>query len=175
MKKRLFYFFIGSLVFLGFFEFYIQYLFWQDMNFDSFFSSALYSLISPDSDKQIQINLYNKSLALIEAGNLVKYDKILAAGNPRTSPTPTGNFSISTKSPKLISSLSGLVMPYSMRIRGPYFIHGPPTYKNGKPYYSEFSRRGFRWQNIKIIPAVELEAIPLNSLTYDSNMKLLIS
>jgi len=219
MKKWHFYLFLGAAIFLGAFEFHIQYLFWQDMDFGSFFSSVLYSVIGQESDKLISINLYNKSLVLIEGGNLVKRDKIAAAGNPKTSATPVGNFKVLTKNKRIISSLSGLVMPYSLRIKGPYFIHGPPTYKNGMPYYSEYSqgcvrlglgleqevynwadigtnveiynsslvksqddpsvyyltpdggkehilnpdeflKRGFRWRDVKTIPAAELEAIP---------------
>jgi len=220
MKKWQIYFFICTIIFLGVFEFYIQYLFWQDMDFGSFFSSVLYSLTNPQSDKQIRINLYNKSLVLIENGSLVKRDKIAATGNPSSSPTPTGNFSVLTKSKRVVSNLSGLVMPNSLRIRGPYFIHGPPTYRNGTPYISKFSsgcvrlgtgldlevynwadigtkveiynsslvkstdsptvyyltpdgyrepilspeeffNRGWHWSNVKIIPAIEIEAIPL--------------
>jgi len=96
MKKRIIYYIIGGMVFLAIFEFYIFYLWPQDMNFGSFFSYILNSVVAPETDKTIRINLYNKSLTLIEGEDLLLQDKIAAAGDPRSTPTPTGNFKVTT-------------------------------------------------------------------------------
>ncbi|MBI4708835.1 MAG: L,D-transpeptidase [Candidatus Portnoybacteria bacterium] len=139
MQKRIIFYLSFSAVFLAIFCFHVFYLLPQNMNPGSFLLSAINSACAPKSDKLIRINLYNKSLVMIEKGQLKKLDKIAAAGNPKYSPTPTGNFKVLTKSKRIISSLSGLVMPLSLRIKGPYFLHGIPTTKDGRIYSSEYS------------------------------------
>lgn len=138
MKKRLFIFCLCAVGFLCFFEFYLFYLWPQDMNFKIFFSGIFYSLFSPESSKVISINLYNKSLILIDNGALVKQAKIAGAGHPKATPTPEGDFKILSKSKKVIS-FTGLIMPLSLRFYGHYFLHGVPTTQDGRIFYSEFS------------------------------------
>lgn len=227
MKKRLLVFCLCAILALGFFEFYLFYLWPQDMNFNIFFSSIFYSLFSPESDKTIRINLYNKSLTLIDNGVLVKQAKIAGAGHPKATPTPEGNFKILSKSKKVIS-FTGLVMPLSLRFYGHYFLHGIPTTKDGRIYNSEFSNgcirlppkideevynwadigtkveiynsslvksaeepavyfltedgskewifnpeifaaRGFKWQDVAVIPLVELAVFPEATSTKPQN------
>lgn len=132
MKKRIFFFIFASAMFLGFFEFYLFYLEPQEISSASYFSSIYASILSPESNKTIRINLYNKSLTLIENGELFWQAKIAAAGQPKVAPTPTGNFKISLKEKRHISGLSGLVMPLSLRFYGSYFLHGMPTTLSGR-------------------------------------------
>lgn len=224
MKKQILFLILGSAVFLGFFEFYLFYLEPQEISFTSYFSSIFASLISPESGKTIRINLYNKSLTLIENGALLKQAKIAAAGRPKIAPTPQGNFKISLKDKKHVSGISGLIMPLSVRFHNGYYLHGLPTtlsgriidtpYSNGcvrlpagldeevynwadigtkveiynsslvkaeealTVYYlkqdgtkepiassEEFLSRGFKWPNVKTIPSIELNALPLASST----------
>jgi hypothetical protein len=132
MKKLILFLILGSAVFLGFFEFYLFYLAPQEISFTSYFSNIFASLLTPESNKTIRINLYNKSLTLIENGELLKQAKIAAAGRPKVAPTPTGNFKISLKDKRHISGLSGLVMPLSLRFYGSYFLHGLPTTLSGR-------------------------------------------
>jgi len=138
MKKRLFIYLILSVIFVALFEFYLFYLLPNDMNFGIFLSSVYNSISNPQSDKLIRINLYNKSFTMIEKGQLVKFDKISAAGNPKTSPTPQGNFKIINKAKKVMS-YTGLIMPLSLRFKGPYYMHGIPLTKSGQPYNSTYS------------------------------------
>lgn len=220
MKKRILFLIFGAAAFLGFFEFYLFYLGPHEMNLSDYFSSIFSSLVSGQSSKIIRINLYNKSLTLIDNGALVKEAKIAAAGHPRATPTPTGDFKVLLKDKKHISGISGLIMPLSLRFYNGYYLHGLPTtlsgriidtpYSNGcvrlpsgvdeevfnwadigtkvqiykaqlvksesdpTVYYltadgfkepisspEEFISRGFRWQDVKTIPLIELDALPL--------------
>lgn len=224
MQKKILLTCLLAAISLGLFEFYLFYLGPHEMNLPDFFSSILSSLISGQSSKIIRINLYNKSLTLIDSGVLVKEAKIAAAGHPRATPTPTGNFAVLLKDKRHISGLSGLVMPLSLRFYNGYFLHGLPTTLSGRiidtPYSNgcirlpsgldeeifnwadigtkveiynsslvkseetptvfylrqdgtkepisspeEFLSRGFRWQDVKTIPLVELDAFPLASST----------
>ncbi|MFH0852095.1 MAG: L,D-transpeptidase [bacterium] len=219
MKRRVTFLILAVAAFLGFFEFNLFYLLPQDISFGSYFSGIFYSLVGGESSKVIRINLYNKSLTLIDNGALVKQDKIAGAGHPKFSPTPTGNFKVLSKSKKVIS-YTGLFMPLSVRFKGAYYMHGIPTYRDGRLYYSEYSMgcirigpgldqeiydwadigtnvqiynaslvraednptvyyltregakepisspeefigRGFRWQDVAVIPLIELDALPL--------------
>jgi len=132
MKKRILFLVLASAVFLGVFEFYIFYLSAQEITFGSYFSSILQALVGQSSNKLIRINLATKSIILFENGELLKSSKIVAAGHPRATPTPTGNFKILLKDADHISGLSGLVMPWSLRFYDGYFLHGLPYTRSGK-------------------------------------------
>ncbi len=138
MKKRILFLIFGSAIFLGFFEFNLFYLEPQDLSLASYFSGIYASLLAPESNKTIRINLYNQSLTLIENGQLLEQAKIAGAGNPKYMPTPIGNFKVLSKSTKIIS-FTGLIMPLSVRFYSHYYMHGIPTYKDGRPYYSIYS------------------------------------
>ncbi len=132
MKKRILFLVLASAAFLGVFEFYIFYLYPQEITFGSYFSSILQALVGQGSNKLIRINLFDKTLTLYENGNLIKQAKIAAAGHPKATPTPTGNFKILLKDKHHISGISGLVMPWSLRFYNGYYLHGLPTTRSGK-------------------------------------------
>ena len=72
-------------------------------------------------------------LSLFEDGRLIKSFPILSKGRPGTPwETPTGSYLVQTKEESHYSSIGGTWMPYSMQFYGNFFIHGWPTYKNGK-------------------------------------------
>lgn len=123
---------LASAAFLGVFEFYLFYLYPREITFGSYFSSILQTLVGQGSNKLIRINLATKSITLFENGELLKSSKIVAAGHPRATPTPTGNFKILLKDADHISGLSGLVMPWSLRFYNGYFLHGLPFTRSGK-------------------------------------------
>jgi len=159
MNRRLIIFTLCCVAFLGFFEFYLFYLSAQEINFGSYFSSILQTLVPSGSDKLIRINLATKNVVLYENGQLFKSAKIAAAGHPRTTPTPTGNFKISLKDEDHISGLSGLVMPFSLRFFGNYYMHGIPYTRSGQivdtPYSNgcirlpkDLDREIFNWAQI---------------------------
>lgn len=139
MKKRLIIFILCSALFLGFFEFYLFYLSPQEIPFGNYFSSILQAVVGGVSDKLIRINLATKDITLYEDGQLIKNAKITAAGHPRATPTPTGDFKISLKDIDHISGLSGLVMPFSLRFNGPYYLHGLPTTRSGRIIDTSYS------------------------------------
>jgi len=138
MKKKLLIFCLFCAVFLGFFELYLFYLQPNELTLSGYFASMFQAAFGGASDKLIRINLATKDIALYENGGLIKQDKISAAGHPRATPTPTGDFKISYKSKKVIS-FTGLIMPLSLRFSGHYYLHGLPTTKNGQIYSSVYS------------------------------------
>lgn len=78
-------------------------------------------------------NLDDMVLSLYEEGVLIKSFPILSKGRPGTPwETPTGRYTIQLKEKKHYSSIGHTWMPYSMQFYGNFFIHGWPTYENGK-------------------------------------------
>lgn len=138
-KKRIIAVAIGLILILAFFEFYLFYLSPQELTFGSYFSSILQSLVGTKSDKLIRINLYSQTITLIENNNLVKQTKIAAAGHPKATPTPVGNFKVLSKEKRHISGLSGLVMPFSLRFYNGYYLHGLPSTRSGKIIDTRYS------------------------------------
>jgi len=139
MKRGIWFLIFAAAIFVGLFELYLFDFLPQETTLDSYLSSAYASLVGPQSNKTIRINLYNKSLTLIENGGLLKQAKIAAAGRPGIAPTPVGSFKISLKDKRHISSISGLVMPLSLRFHGPYFLHGLPTTLSGRVIDTPYS------------------------------------
>ena len=131
MYKRI-YFFIFLAAIVGLFELQILYLGPQEISFGSYVSNLYATIFSPASTKTIRINLYNKSLTLLDKGELVKQAKIAAAGNPKSSATPVGNFKVSLKDKRHVSAINSLIMPFSLRFNGPYYLHGLPTTLSGQ-------------------------------------------
>lgn len=131
MKKPIINIFVFLILFLGFFEFYIFYLYPQEISPSGYFSGILATIIGEKSDKSIRVNLYSQTITLFENGDLVKQAKIAAAGHPRSTPTPQGSFKILSKEKRHISTLSGLVMPLSLRFYKGYFFHGIPLTRSG--------------------------------------------
>lgn len=110
----------------------------QDVTFYSYLSGVIAPLIS--SNKLIRVNLYNHDITLYEGTTIVKQAKIAATGNPRNSTaTPTGNFRILSKEKRHISSLSGVIMPLSLRFNGPYYFHDIPLHKDGTVINTQYS------------------------------------
>lgn len=102
------------------------------------------SLEAPDpkyADKDyLDIDTERKVATLFVQGEAQAMYRILAMGNPWTSPTPKGEFTIRTKEPKHFSRKVGLWMPWAMQIHGDYFLHGWPYYPDGTPYRGKYSR-----------------------------------
>lgn len=89
--------------------------------------------------KYIDVNLETMTLALFKNGTIIKTYPIAGKGNPETSPTIEGTFTIKTKEPMHFSSLSHVWMPLSMQFQGNYFIHEWPYWPNGEKLQSRFS------------------------------------
>lgn len=131
----------------SFFGSYFAYFYPEEISLGGYFSSILSAVEGIGKDKLIRVNLYNYSIALYENGNLIKQARISAAGHPTKTTTPEGDFRILSKEKSHISSLSGLIMPLSLRFYKGYFIHDLPLTRSGKPYYSEYSNGCIRLPN----------------------------
>lgn len=138
MRKR-WIFFPAAVLVLSFLGFYFAYFYQEEISIRGYFSSILSAVEGFGKDKLIRINLYNYSIALYENGALIKQAKISAAGHPTRAATPEGDFRVLSKEKSHISSLSGLIMPLSMRFYKGYFIHDLPLTRSGRPYNSEYS------------------------------------
>ncbi len=78
-------------------------------------------------------DLESMQVSLYDGGVVKNIFPILSKGRPGTPwETPTGAYTIQAKEVKHYSSIGGTWMPYSMQFYGNFFIHGWPTYVNGK-------------------------------------------
>ena len=89
--------------------------------------------------KLIDIDLTAMKLTMWEDGKIVEEVPVAGQGNPKTSPTRKGFFTILSKEENHLSSISRVWMPWSMRYSGGYFIHGWPYWPNGSKLTSKFS------------------------------------
>src|SRR3989344_3054482 len=89
--------------------------------------------------KFIDINLQSMELTMWESGQVVGKVPVAGTGNPKTSPTRKGFFTILSKEENHLSSLSRVWMPWSMRYSGDYYIHGWPYWPNGSKLNSKYS------------------------------------
>lgn len=74
--------------------------------------------------RYLDIDLTTQRLCQVE-GNAVGDCYIISSGKA-SMPTPTGTFSVTSKSPRAFSSKYGLWMPYWQQFNGPYGIHELP-------------------------------------------------
>lgn len=92
-----------------------------------------YDRTPSDLGRSLIVDLDTMQLALYEEGTLVKLFPVLSKGKPGTPwETPTGNYAIQAREIKHRSSIGGTWMPYSMQFYGNFFIHGWPTYDDGR-------------------------------------------
>ena len=89
--------------------------------------------------KFIEANLDEMKLKLWEDGGVVYIFDIVGKGNPRTTPTRKGLFSVLSKESNHFSSLSHVWMPWSIRYSGGYFIHEWPYWPGGNRITAKYS------------------------------------
>lgn len=83
--------------------------------------------------RSIVADLHSMQLSLYENAQVVETFPILSVGKEGTFwQTPTGSYVIQTKEIKHFSSIGDTWMPYSMQFYGNFFIHGWPTYADGR-------------------------------------------
>jgi hypothetical protein len=70
----------------------------------------------------LDVSLEKQVITLFDHGDIVGMYYIAAAGNPRYSPTPKGEFSVLGKEQNHLSSISHVWMPWSLWVVGDYFI-----------------------------------------------------
>lgn len=88
---------------------------------------------APETGKALIADLETMQVTLYEDAVVVKSFPILSRGREGTAwETPTGKYVIQTKERKHYSSIGGTWMPYSMQFYGNFFIHGWPTYADGR-------------------------------------------
>jgi D-alanyl-D-alanine carboxypeptidase len=80
----------------------------------------------------VEVDLEKMKISLYKDGNLFQTFSVLSKGKEGSWwETPTGYYTITSKSLNLFSSIGGVWMPYSMQFYGNFFIHGWPYYPNG--------------------------------------------
>ncbi|PIR41566.1 MAG: hypothetical protein COV31_00450 [Candidatus Yanofskybacteria bacterium CG10_big_fil_rev_8_21_14_0_10_46_23] len=89
--------------------------------------------------KSIDVNLEAMTISLLEDGFAIARYPIAAKGNPWSSPTREGTFTVKTKEPRHFSSLAKVWMPQAMQYSGDYFIHGWPYWPNGTLLATRYS------------------------------------
>ena len=101
-----------------------------------------YAAYTPEylTGKYIDINLRTMRVTLFENGVPVKTVPVAGKGHPAIGRTPEGKFKVQSKEEKHRSTLSGVWMPWSMRIGGPYFVHGWPYFSNGEKVKVAYSQ-----------------------------------
>ncbi len=96
--------------------------------------------VTPQTGKALIADLGSMQITMYENGAVVKSVPILSRGREGTSwETPAGKYAIQVKEQKHFSTIGGTWMPYSMQFYGNFFIHGWPTYTDGRdvpPGYS---------------------------------------
>ena len=99
-----------------------------------------FDTLSAGRGKWIGADLTAMKLYLYEDGFAVDTFDIKSKGRKGSRwETPTGLYSIETKERTHFSSIGEVNMPYSMEFFGNFFIHGWPTYPDGRPVAEGFS------------------------------------
>lgn len=112
--------------------------------FDSYLEKDVISInILSDADKPagkfVEVDLKAMIVTMWEDGKIVGEVPVAGTGNPLTSPTRKGFFSVISKEDNHLSSLSHVWMPWSVRYSGNYYIHGWPYWPNGTRLTSIYS------------------------------------
>jgi lipoprotein-anchoring transpeptidase ErfK/SrfK len=89
--------------------------------------------------KLIDVDLEEMRFTLWDNGKVIAEFPVSGKGNPARSPTRKGLFSVLTKEPNHLSSLSRVWMPWSMRYSGDFFIHEWPHWPSGALVSSQYS------------------------------------
>ena len=97
------------------------------------------SKLTISKGKYIDINLKTMLLTLFQNKRAVGMFPIAGKGNPLTSPTVEGRFSVLKKEKNHFSRISRVWMPWSIQFFGNYFIHEWPYWPNGIKISSKFS------------------------------------
>lgn len=88
----------------------------------------------------LEANLSEMKARFYKAGILEKEVPILTKGKEGSWwETPAGLYEIQSKSENHFSSFGHVYQPWSMAFQGNFFIHGWPTYPDGKPVESTYS------------------------------------
>jgi len=139
-EKILHFLILGSLIILAWLGL-VRFYDYPGLLPDSFLAGInnLVLSVKDAPSKVLVVNLMNMSLDTFEDEGFRKRYPVLAAGNPRTCPTPTGDFQVLTKYDNVMSSLSHVWMPWSMRFYQQYYIHEVPYYPSGAKVTSKYS------------------------------------
>lgn len=94
----------------------------------------------PPKGKAVVANLDDKTIALVEDGNIYKIYSIVSIGKPnKYYETPGGIYKIKSWETNHYSSIGHVYMPWSMQFSGNYFIHGIPYYEDGERVSTQYS------------------------------------
>jgi hypothetical protein len=76
---------------------------------------------------------------MFEGDEFVGRYPLVAAGHPRVTPTPQGEFRVLEKYERVFSRSAQVWMPWSLRFYGQYYIHEIPYYPSGAKVRSTYS------------------------------------
>ena len=112
---------------------------WPALQDVQFFGKVKSDFITQGADF-IEADLSSDLIRLYKAGRVVKEIPVLSKGKEGSWwETPAGLYRIEAKEPTHFSSLGHVSMPWSLPFQGNFFIHGWPTYPDGRvvpPGYS---------------------------------------
>lgn len=93
-----------------------------------------------DRIKFIEVDLREMKLRLWQDGATVKEVAVLSKGRDGSWwETPTGKYSVISKTATAFSSIGKVWMPWSIQFYGNFFIHGWPYYPDGAPVAKTYS------------------------------------
>ncbi len=123
----------------------------------------------PAQGKFIAADLIKMKLYLYQDGTTTATYQILTKGKPGTPyETPAGSYTILTKETDHFNKAENVHMPYSMEFYGNYFIHGWPTYANGKPVASTYSGGCIRLSTSDAAKVFAFANTGVNVFVYDT-------
>lgn len=116
----------------------------NQFEFDSYLNGEPISIgVLPNEQKPtgkfIDVNLETMKATMWQDGKIIDEVPVAGTGNPITSPTRRGFFSVISKESNHFSSLSRVWMPWSVRYSGDYYLHGWPYWPNGTRLTSLYS------------------------------------
>ena len=99
--------------------------------------------------KRIEADLSKMKLKIYNNDSLEKEYNIVAKGSKKSGyyETPTGEFEISYKEELAFSKETKTWVPWVMRFKGDFYIHGIPRYLNGKEVKTPYSGGCIRLNN----------------------------
>lgn len=87
----------------------------------------------------VEVNLDDMELTLWKDGISKEYEVLSIRDIGSIFDTPTGDFTALNKEDNHFSSFGKVWMPYSVRFKGDYYIHGWPYYPDGTPVAQGYS------------------------------------
>ena len=124
----------------------------------------------------IDVDLAKMKISLYENGREKSVFDVLTKGREGSWwETPTGEYSVISKSTNHFSSIGNVWMPWSIQFYGNFFIHGWPYHKNGTPVPESYSGGCVRLSSDDAKEIYEFSSRAMPILIYESQPSSTIS